>query len=152
MSKLLELRRTMVFRSLALAGVSALAVSHVAAAPVAPKEGHHRVVFQISDADAKKWQLLLNNVNNAQQELGEKNVTIEVVAFGPGIHMLTAESEVANRVQEAMAQGVRVVACENTMRALHLKPGDMVSGIGFVPSGVAELIRRQSAGYAYMRP
>lgn len=153
MNKLFDIRRTMLFRSLALAGVGALSARHVAAAQpeVVDKTEHYRVVFQVSDADTKKWHLLLNNVKNVQQDFGKKNVTIEVVAFGPGINMLTAESELANPVLEAMTQGVLVVACENTMRALHLKHSDMVSGISFVPAGVAELIKRQAAGYAYIR-
>ena len=54
-----------------------------------------RVVFQVSDADPMKWNLTLNNTRKAQAELGADNVKIEVVAFGPGIAMLMADSAVA---------------------------------------------------------
>lgn len=111
-----------------------------------------RVVFQVSDDDAKKWNLALNNVKNIQQELGAANTDIEVVAYGPGIGMLKFESTVAERVDEAIKAGVHVVACENTMRAQKLGKPDMMSTIGYVPAGVVEIVRKQNEGYAYIRP
>ena len=111
-----------------------------------------RVVFQVSDDDAKKWNLALNNVKNVQQELGEANVDIEVVAYGPGIGMLKFESAVAERVDEAVKSGVKIVACENTMKAQKLGKADMMSSIAYVPAGVIELIRKQNEGFAYIRP
>ena len=113
---------------------------------------HTHVVFQISDDDAKKWNLALNNVKNVQQELGADNVDIEVVAYGPGIGMLKFESSVAERVDEAVKSGVKVVACENTMKAQKLGKADMMSSIGYVPAGVIEIIKKQNEGYAYIRP
>lgn len=111
-----------------------------------------RVVFQVSDDDAKKWNLALNNVKNVQQELGAANVDIEVVAYGPGIGMLKFESSVAERVDEAVKSGVKIVACENTMKAQKLAKADMMSTIAYVPAGVIEIIRKQNEGYAYIRP
>src|SRR5471032_276010 len=63
----------------------------------------NRVVFQVSDADPKKWTLALNNARNIQTDLGRDNVEIEIVAYGPGIGMLKADSEVKARVEEATA-------------------------------------------------
>jgi intracellular sulfur oxidation DsrE/DsrF family protein len=37
------------------------------------------------------------------------------------------------------------------MRGQHLEPKDMITKVGYVPSGVAHLIRRQAEGYAYIR-
>lgn len=114
--------------------------------------GRARVVFQVSDDDAKKWNLTLNNVKNMQQDLGAANVEIEVVAYGPGINMFKFESTVAERIDEAIKSGVKVVACENSMKALKLVKSDMMSSIGYVPAGVTEIIKREYEGYAYIRP
>ena len=111
-----------------------------------------KVVFQMSDGDPKKWNLALNNAKNVQDDLGAKNVEIEIVAYGPGIGMIKLDSEAANRVGEAIASGVRVVACENTMTNMKLKKADMLPSLGYVPAGVVELMRRQKEGYAYIRP
>lgn len=111
-----------------------------------------KVVFQVSDNDAGKWNLTLNNVRNVQADLGADKVSIEVVAYGPGINMLKMDSPVAQRVAEALGHQVRVVACENTMKAQKLAPADMLPAISYVPAGVVELIQKQGAGYAYIKP
>lgn len=111
-----------------------------------------KVVFQVSAGDPKIWNLTLNNAKNVQQELGAKNVDVEIVAYGPGIGMLKFDSAVANRIDEAVADGVKVVACENTMKAQKLSKDDMLSSVGFVPAGVVELMKKQKEGYAYIRP
>jgi len=111
-----------------------------------------RVVIQVSDPEPAKWNLALNNARNIQTDLGAANVDIEIVAYGPGIGMLKADSVVGNRVDEAGKAGVKIVACENTMRAQKLTQGDMLTGIGYIPAGVVELMQRQQQGWAYIRP
>ena len=117
-----------------------------------PAVKSHKVIFQVSDADPKKWNLALNNIKNVQEDLGKDRVQAELVAYGPGIGMLKLDSEVATRVAAAIASGVRVVACENTMTNQKLSKGDMLGDIGYVKSGVVELIEKQHKGYAYIRP
>ena len=124
-----------------------------AAAPVQPGAAQKsRVVIQVSDAEPAKWNLALNNARNIQTDLGAANVDIEIVAYGPGIGMLKADSVVGNRVDEAGKAGVKIVACENTMRGQKLTQADMLSGIGYVPAGVVTLMQRQQQGWAYIRP
>ena len=133
--------------------VLALAVTFGAAATAqtAPA-AKSRLVLQVSDADPAKWALALNNAKNVQQELGASKVDIEIVAYGPGIGMLKAEAPVANRISEATQAGIKVVACENTMTVQKLTKADMHAAIGYAPSGVVEIMSRQSEGYAYVRP
>ena len=111
-----------------------------------------KVVFQVSDGDPAKWNLALNNIHNVQDALGKDNVEVELVAYGPGIGMLKAEALTGNRVNDAVAAGVKVVACEVTMKAQKLTKDDMLASIGYVPGGVLELMKRQKAGWAYIRP
>jgi hypothetical protein len=111
-----------------------------------------KLVVQVSDSNPATWNLALNNVKNVQKDLGKDNVDVEIVAYGPGIGMLKADSEVASRVGEAVDSGVKVVACENTMRGQKLSKDDMNAKIGYVPSGVVEIMQLQQKGYAYLRP
>lgn len=76
----------------------------------------------------------------------------EIVVYGPGIGMLKAGSPVAQRVAEALGKNVKVVACENTMKAQKITYDDMLPKIGYVPAGVVQLIQRQADGYAYIKP
>ena len=51
--------------------------AHAADVPAKPA-AKHRVIFQVSDNDPGKWNLALNNARNMQQDLGERNVEIEI--------------------------------------------------------------------------
>ena len=108
--------------------------------------------MQVSDNDPAKWNLALNNAKNIQADLGASNVDIEIVAYGPGINMLKADSVVGNRVGEALGAGVAVVACENTMRNQKLARDDMLPKVAYVNAGVVELMQKQQQGWAYIRP
>lgn len=134
--------------TLAAACLAAPAAPAVAAGP-APK---YQVVLQVSDADPAKWNLALNNARNIQEDLGKNNVAIEIVAYGPGLGMLKAESKVADRLAQAMDNNVGLMACENTMRNTHVTKDQMYSGIRYVDAGVVHIMKRQKEGWAYVRP
>jgi intracellular sulfur oxidation DsrE/DsrF family protein len=122
------------------------------AAAQQPTGARSKVVIQVSDGDAAKWNLALNNAKNLQTDLGATSVDIEIVAYGPGIGMLKSDSAVGNRIDEALASGVKVVACENTMRGQKLTKADMLERVGYVSAGVVEIMQRQQQGWAYIRP
>lgn len=114
-----------------------------------------KVVFQVSSGDSSTQNLVLNNAANLQKELGIQHVTIEVVAYGPGLGMLTTGSPFRDRVEAMAKQNVRFSACENTMAAVERKTGhkpQLAAGVGTVPSGVARIVELQQEGYAYVRP
>lgn len=111
-----------------------------------------RIVVQVNENDARKWNVILGNLRNIQQELGPQRVAIAVVAIGPGLDMLMADSLVANEVQDALGGGVEFIACENTMHARKIERADLIEGIGYARAGYVEIVKRQQAGWAYLRP
>ena len=139
------------FTSVAALGPVAFAQSPARTAAAAPSD-HYKVVFQVSDADPAKWNLTLNNVRNVQAELGMDNVDVEVVAYGPGLPMLKADSTIAPRLSSAMAQGVTLLACENTMHTTHVERSQIQSGVKFVAAGVVHIMKREREGWSYVRP
>jgi uncharacterized protein len=137
-------------RSLVLASGAALvaAVLPVGAHAQAAK---NRALFQVSDNDPARWNLILSNVANLKQGVGSEGAEIELVAYGPGLMMLKADSAVKQRIADALKSGVRINACQNTMEAMKLGPADMLPEIGYVPSGVVEVMKKQQQGWAYIR-
>lgn len=111
-----------------------------------------KVVFQVSDADPAKWNLALNNAKNVQQAIGADKSEVEIVVYGPGIGMLKEDSSIGNRVAEAKKEGVAIVACQNTMKGMKLTETDMLPNTSYVPAGVVEIMHKQKAGFAYIRP
>ena len=132
--------------------VAALALSPLAtAADGAPagKAAEH-VVFQISEGDAFKQKLLLNNVANLLEH-GEPD-QVEVVAYGPGLRLFAHDNPRSQRIQSLMDRGVTFTACATTMRVKDKDLADLVAGARKVPSGVAHLVQRQAQGWGYLRP
>jgi intracellular sulfur oxidation DsrE/DsrF family protein len=118
----------------------------------AQKSDRQRVVFQVSDNDPAKWNLALNNARNVQADLGKDNVDVEIVAYGPGLNMLKADSKVAPRLAQALDGSIGLMACENTMRNTKTTRTDMYAGISYVDAGVVHIMKRQREGWNYIRP
>ena len=111
-----------------------------------------RIVFHVTDDDQKIWNQSLNNMNQLQKIIGKDKIDIELVVNGFGIGMLKMDSPVGNRVNDAIANGIKVVACEQTMRGFKLSKEDMLESIAYVPGGVIEVMQKQNAGWAYLKP
>ena len=110
-----------------------------------------KVVFQVIDSVPGKWNLTLSNASNIQDFIGKDKVDVEIVAYGPGIDMLRLESEVGDKIDKAIASGVKIVACQNTMKAKKLTKDDMLPSISYVPGGVYETMKkRKPAGLTFV--
>jgi intracellular sulfur oxidation DsrE/DsrF family protein len=116
------------------------------------KAAKYRLILQVSDNDPAKWKLALNNARNVQEDLGRDNVQIEIVAYGPGLGMLKADSAVADGLAGAMDNSVHLLACENTMTNTKVSKADMYGGIAYVKAGVTHIMKRQREGWSYIRP
>ena len=135
---------------LGLLGLGAAAAPALAAQNKAgPK---HRIVLQVSDNDPSRWTLALNNAKNVQADVGAEQVQIEIVAYGPGLQMLKADSPVAGALAGALDASINLIACENTMQNTKVTRDEMYGGISYVQAGVTHIMRRQQEGWAYIRP
>lgn len=115
----------------------------------------HKLVIQVSTDDPRTQTIALNNAVNLQKLYGIDNVEIEIVAYGPGLGLLTAKSPEAKRVSSLALQEIKFSACENTMSKVKAKTGKLPTlseGVGTTPSGVARIVELQEQGYAYIRP
>jgi len=137
----------------------ALGVAVVTAQPVLAADNHsmaeHKIVFQISSSDPVTQNLVLNNAVNIRKHYGRDNVDVVVVAYGPGLSVLTAKNKQADRVKSLAKEGITFDACHNTMMAIKKKTGklpNLTEGVKIVPAGVAQIIDLQNKGYNYIRP
>lgn len=128
--------------------------------PAYASDAAHKVAIHVDSSDPDLINMALNNVANLRKyydSVGE-SVTIEVVAYGPGLHMLRADtSPVANRIAAMSLEidDLTFSACGNTHAKMSKKAGKSVTLIDeatMVPSGVVQLITLQEQGYSYIRP
>src|ERR1700719_1223133 len=90
----------------------------------------HRIAIQVDQNDAAVMNLALNNATNVIQYYREKGqvVDVDVVTYGPGLHMLRADtSPVQDRIkalkQLAFPSKVQFSACNNTKEGMEKKEG-----------------------------
>jgi len=117
-----------------------------------PAPAKHKVVFQMNVASDDSWNQLFGNIRNAQTAFQKDGIQIEVVFYGKGITaLLKTNAAYEQRLKEASAQGVTLAACQNSMRLRKITSADIFPFSTEVDSGVAELIRKQEAGFVYIR-
>jgi len=120
----------------------------------------HRLAVQVDVNDPATMNLALNNVTNAAQhysEIGQK-VEIEVVTFGPGLHMLRDDTSPVKARIKSMSETMPELtfsACGNTrenMTKAEAKDIPLISQAKVTKSGVVRLMELQERGWSYLRP
>jgi len=113
----------------------------------------YRVVFHLDEGGKAKGELVFKNIENLIADLGEGNVEVELVANAEGITSLLRSPNLHGElVQRLVAKGVRFVACANALRQMGLEKKELLDPVEIVSAGVAELVKRQAQGWAYVRP
>jgi len=142
-------------RSLLVFSIIALLAMGSFSAAFAENDKHHKLVIQVSTNDPLTQKIALNNAVNLQKHYGMDNVDIEIVAYGPGLGLMTKKSKEAGRVKSLAMQNITFSACGNTMTKVEKKTGKkpvLTEGVGMVQAGVVRILELQEEGYAYLRP
>ncbi len=147
-------------RILIATAISLLALFTFTTVTSAADEADHRVAIHVDENDKKLMNLALNNITNINkyyESIGE-TVEIELVAYGPGLHMFRADtSPVIDRItnMSLLHENLTFSACANTHAVMSKKADkeiELLEEAAMVPSGVVQLIALQEEGYAYIRP
>ncbi len=142
------------------AAVAIVAMLGCAMQPAVAQTATHKVAIQVNVNDPATMNLALNNAQNVLNHYKSKNETVDVqvVTYGPGLHMLRADtSTVKQRISTMSLENanLKFAACTNTqdnMAKAEGKKVELVSEAKSVPSGVITLMELQKSGYAYIRP
>lgn len=132
-------------------GAAALAlVAVLAGVSQTPATHKHRIVFQMSEPE-DAWGSMVAHVTSIQKAFAKDGSEVEVVFYGGGLDMLrNTNSAYEERLKILADSGVTLAACQNAMRFKNVKTEDMFPFVAQVESGVAELARKQEAGWAYI--
>jgi uncharacterized protein len=125
-----------------------------------PAKKQHQLILQVNTNDPAAMNLALNNATNVVQYYGDlrEKVKVEVVAFGPGLHMLREDTSPVKARIETMALSAPEVsfkACGNTRDNMHKaesKDIPLVPQAKLVKSGVVHIMEREEQGWTYVKP
>jgi intracellular sulfur oxidation DsrE/DsrF family protein len=122
----------------------------------------HHVAIQIDQNDPQVMNLVLNNATNVIEHYRAKKeeVDVDIVAYGPGLHMLRADTSPVQdrikRIRNMVFPGkIQFSACNNAKEAMEKTEGRAISILPdaiMVPSGVVHLMELQEQGWSYVRP
>ncbi len=124
----------------------------------------HRLAIQVDQNDPAVMNLALNNAQNVLEYYRDKGeqVDVEIVAYGPGLNMLRADTSpvkehIARMVNSGAAFPGKIVfsACNNTLQGMEKREGHSIAIISqarIVPSGVVRLMQLEEAGWSYIKP
>lgn len=114
------------------------------------------IVLQLSDGDEAIQARVLNVASNLLKHYGGPDlVDLEIVAFGPGISLLFADNGQSERISSLAANGVRFVACMNTVETIERTSGKRPELYPLaipVQAGVAHIVERSTQGFVVVRP
>ena len=136
----------------ALAGTLGLAAGREATAQKQKGTGKHRVTFDLSAEGQERWDGVLRNVENVRKAFGPENVEAQIVVHGKALPMLQMTNRgMEERLRVVAESGVRLSACQNTMKRFNVTQDMLFPFADTVDSAIAELVRKQEAGWAYIK-
>jgi len=99
-----------------------------------------------------KLQLTLRNIKNLISDLGEENLTIEVVLNSEAISLMyksnnTYREEIKNLCNKKVSFSV----CSNAMKAYGITKDILLKEAIIVPSGIGQIVKKQAEGYFYIK-
>jgi intracellular sulfur oxidation DsrE/DsrF family protein len=114
------------------------------------------ILLQLSDGEEAVQTRVLNVAGNLLKHYGGPDlVDLEIVAFGPGISLLFSGSDHRDRISSLAANGVRFVACMNTVETIERTSGKRpeLNELALpVQAGVAHIVERSGQGFVVVRP
>ncbi|MES4792171.1 MAG: hypothetical protein C4321_03605 [Chloroflexota bacterium] len=112
----------------------------------------HRAVFDLTADTPERWDAALRNVENLRQACGPENVEAEVVVHGKAYLLLQkTNTAMEERLRGLQAGGVKLALCRNTMKRFNVTRESLFPFVETVDAAVAELVRQQEAGFAYLK-
>ncbi|MEK6771595.1 MAG: hypothetical protein AABY62_08160 [Pseudomonadota bacterium] len=136
---------------------------HLAGKPVvtlaATTHNPPRIILHVTESDPKQLAEMMNDLEGLLRHYKAQNqsVRVEVVTNGDGLALLRADvTPYARRIARLQEQydNLSFVACQNTLDRLTKEKGitaRLLPGVVIIDSGVAQLMRRQNQGWAYIQ-
>jgi uncharacterized protein len=141
------MRRALICSAVAFA-VSVLAV----AGPAAAKD---RVLLQWVEGDSLGQLVMTLHANNLLNAVGQDNVELEIITYGPAVFAVTTtrpQAKFAAEIQKLTRRGVQFRVCHNAMDFLGVKESELLPVVKPVPSAMGEIVKRHDEGWQILKP
>ena len=115
-------------------------------------EKKHRVVLDLTADSPEKWDGALRNAENVRKAFGPEQVEVQLVVHGKAYPLLQkTNTEMEARLRGLAEGGMRLSLCQNTMKRFNVTRESLFPFVDTVDAAMAELVRKQEAGWAYVK-
>lgn len=114
-----------------------------------------KIVIHIDQTE--RWKAVqgnLKNLANAKKDL-RPDLDVEVVVTGEAINQLIdndENQELKEALNSAVNAGFVIAGCNNSLNRFEIAPEDIFSFVRVVPAGLIEIVEKEDAGFAYVKP
>ena len=114
---------------------------------------HYKAIYMLDDADPKKMDHTLRNIDNALEDPRLKGkLEVELIVFGDGVAVYQKSGTNEASLLALQKKGVILAMCSNTMKMRHIDKESLFPFVNYVPSANGEIIIRQAEGWAVIHP
>ena len=107
--------------------------------------------------EPERWGVVLNSVTNMKNGPDGANIETHVISNGRGVNGFVNQRDQAlpedvERMKELANRGVRFFACNNALAKEKIESNELPDFVDIVASSMEEIVKRQAAGFGYIKP
>jgi intracellular sulfur oxidation DsrE/DsrF family protein len=110
----------------------------------------HKILIHISDRDKWAAAVKMASASAASGTLGGLEVVIVADVFA-GAVCLACDRKLRSEMEAFCAAGHRILACEESLRNLNMRPENLPEFIERVPASLMAIVAHQDAGFHYIK-
>ena len=110
------------------------------------------VIYHINEPE--KWEFVISNVKTMLMYGKEHHETfhMEIVANADAVNCLCRRNDEYQAAMEKLSEdGILIMACHNSLIKRGINSNELYSFVDVVASGVVELTKKQTEGFAYIK-
>ena len=111
----------------------------------------YKVVFDLTSRDSVDQKNLVRWLTEISSN--NPDAKLEVVMYAKGLEMVVkGKSSVADEISRLSAnKNITFQVCAIAMKNNQIEPGQLLTGVGIVPDGIYEIMRKQKEGWGYIK-
>jgi intracellular sulfur oxidation DsrE/DsrF family protein len=143
------MRRVLPLLAVLVASVFFVSAPHAAAAK------KHHILLQWTEADTVGQWAMTKHVGNLLDDLGQDNVQLEVIAYGPATFAVSTsrpQTLQAKAIEDLTKRGVTFHVCHHAMDLLGVKDSELQPSVTPVKGAMWYIASKYDAGWQILRP
>jgi len=111
----------------------------------------YKVVFDITSSDPASQNQVIREVSLIKE--GNPDAQVEVVLYGHSLDLVRKDkSQFTSDIQRLVnLNGVSFNVCHIAMEHNKVDSSQLIPGVGIVPDGIYEIIKKQREGWGYIK-